>query len=372
MVGGGDDRGENPIARLRSATSDDEVARIGVEIVGRLLGTSASVVAARSPDRVETVATAEDDPADGAGVPPVADHVLWRVVDEREPRIVDDLVDTRGSPVAASDRTDRRRSCLLAPIDRWGLIVATVETPGAFDADDLAVAEFVADVMAAFLEYGDRPAPTPARDRLDEVASILSHDLTNPIAIARSWVEHAKETGETDRLDDAAAAIDRIEELTSSVEHYARTGQPIAEPDAVDLETVARDAWSVVETERADFEVEGTASLLADESRLWELLENVFRNAVVHGPPGVTVRVGPLDGEGGTGGGFYVEDDGEGIPPDRRESVLEYGNSTESERSGYGLGIVAGIVEAHGWEIAVGESAEGGARFEFAGVETGG
>jgi len=45
------------------------------------------------------------------------------------------------------------------------------------------------------------------------------------------------------------------------------------------------------------------------------------------------------------------------------------GYSTSEEGTGFGLGIVTQIVEAHGWEIAVTESEQGGARFEFTGVE---
>ena len=41
------------------------------------------------------------------------------------------------------------------------------------------------------------------------------------------------------------------------------------------------------------------------------------------------------------------------------------GYSTSEEGTGFGLGIVTQIVEAHGWEIAVTESEQGGARFEF-------
>jgi len=78
---------------------------------------------------------------------------------------------------------------------------------------------------------------------------------------------------------------------------------------------------------------------------------------------GLTVRVGHLEG------GFYVEDDGPGIPPDRREAVFEPGHSTAPDGTGFGLNIVERIAEAHGWTVTVTESPEGGARFEFGGVE---
>jgi signal transduction histidine kinase len=76
----------------------------------------------------------------------------------------------------------------------------------------------------------------------------------------------------------------------------------------------------------------------------------------------VTVTVGSLPR------GFYVEDDGPGIPPDDRESVFEAGYTTEREGTGFGLSIVQTIAEAHGWDIMVTEGSEGGARFEVTGV----
>ena len=65
-----------------------------------------------------------------------------------------------------------------------------------------------------------------------------------------------------------------------------------------------------------------------------------------------------------TAPGFYIEDDGPGIPVDRREDLLAFGVSTGSG-SGYGLAIVRTIVDAHGWSLTVTDSETGGARFEI-------
>jgi len=67
--------------------------------------------------------------------------------------------------------------------------------------------------------------------------------------------------------------------------------------------------------------------------------------------------------------GFYVADDGPGIPPDERDRVFEPGHSTSEDGTGYGLWIVEEIVTAHGWTVDATESATGGARFEITGVE---
>jgi signal transduction histidine kinase len=106
--------------------------------------------------------------------------------------------------------------------------------------------------------------------------------------------------------------------------------------------------------------------VLADESRLRQLFENLFRNAVEHGGPGVAVTVGPLEGRG-----FYVADDGPGIPADERDRVRETGYTTADGGTGFGLSIVESIADAHGWGMRLVESETGGARFEFTGVEPG-
>lgn len=93
------------------------------------------------------------------------------------------------------------------------------------------------------------------------------------------------------------------------------------------------------------------------------MLENLFSNAVTHAGADVAVTVGALDG------GFYVADDGPGIPEDVRGTVFEAGHSTEEDGTGFGLAIVEAIADAHDWTVSLAESKAGGARFEFTGVD---
>ncbi|PSP85716.1 sensor histidine kinase [Halobacteriales archaeon QS_1_68_17] len=133
------------------------------------------------------------------------------------------------------------------------------------------------------------------------------------------------------------------------------------EPEPVAFGAAAREAWTVVEGE-GTFELAETATIRADRDRLVRLLENLFANSVEHGGEDVTVWAGTTEE------GFYMADDGVGIPPERREEVFESGFSTAEAGTGLGLGIVAELVEAHGWEIEIDESEAGGARFEVTGV----
>jgi hypothetical protein len=67
--------------------------------------------------------------------------------------------------------------------------------------------------------------------------------------------------------------------------------------------------------------------------------------------------------------GFYVADDGSGIPEGDRELIFDSGYSTREGGTGFGLDIVSEIVDAHGWTIAATDSRDGGARFEITGVD---
>ncbi|RBI64720.1 hypothetical protein DMJ13_06995 [halophilic archaeon] len=103
----------------------------------------------------------------------------------------------------------------------------------------------------------------------------------------------------------------------------------------------------------------------ADSVHIRQLLENLFENAVEHGGADVTVRIGDLE----DADGFYVEDDGPGIPDADREAVLEAGYTTASNGIGLGPTFASQLAAAYAWDCTVTGSASGGARFEFRNVE---
>jgi signal transduction histidine kinase len=142
----------------------------------------------------------------------------------------------------------------------------------------------------------------------------------------------------------------------------ARAGQEIETTEQCHLNELVVQSWADVQT--ADVELNcliEDETIQADSSRLRHVFENLFRNVVDHNDPPLLVCVGLLD----DGRGFYVEDDGDGIPESEREEVFEHGFTTSETGTGFGLSIVEDIVDAHGWSIAVTESDEGGARFEI-------
>jgi len=207
-------------------------------------------------------------------------------------------------------------------------------------------------------------------ERLEQFASLVSHDLRNPLSVATGRFELLREEMEMAADNDNAAAVERalsrMDELIEQILTLAREGQPVEQWEEVVLSSAATVSWEMVETNTAEIRVKDDLEFKADPARLQRLLENLFRNAVEHGSPDVTVTVGALPDRPG----FYVADDGPGIPEEDRDSVFEPGYTTREAGTGFGLAIVAEMAAAHGWTIQVTESETGGARFEILGVES--
>jgi len=160
-------------------------------------------------------------------------------------------------------------------------------------------------------------------ERLQNFASVVTHDLRNPLQVAMINLDIARNEHDTERLAKIEGALDRMDNIIANVLELSRMGEGAIEEGTVDIEIVVEAAWDSVESEDARLVVGAEGLIRADAAHLQHAFENLSRNALEHGGPGVTVTVGAL-----------------------------------------------GIVEAHGWTISVVESADGGARFEITGVES--
>jgi len=196
-------------------------------------------------------------------------------------------------------------------------------------------------------------------ERLDEFASVVSHDLRNPLSIAEGYLELARETGDLEHLDTVSDAVERMRALVDDLLRLAREGRVVGDTESVDVSVAARAAWEIVDTGDTTLTVDDDLVVEADEDRLRELFENLFRNSVEHGGDAPAVRVEA------TPTGFAVADDGPGVPADSSEEVFEVGVSTIDGGTGFGLAIVRRIAEAHGWSVTAATGEDGGARFEF-------
>lgn len=200
--------------------------------------------------------------------------------------------------------------------------------------------------------------------QFEQFGSVLSHDLRTPLATARGRLELARETGDESHLVDAEQALKRLDELIDDLADVMREGELVGEIESVELARTFQGVWDTLPSEAATLTVETNAMIEADPEALKRLVENLFKNALEHAGDDVNVTAGALEN------GFYIEDDGPGIPEEKRARIFEAGFTTKSDGQGFGMASVRQLVVAHGWEITATAGHDGGARFEITDVET--
>ncbi|EMA57923.1 hybrid sensor histidine kinase/response regulator [Halorubrum kocurii] len=384
---------ETSLERLHDATrsliradSPEEIAERVVDAAEEVLGFSVVTVRLHDEDAGGLVPVAVSEAVEEVlperGVfTPESGSLNWGAYEAGAPRVYDDI-ETAG----AVDAGTGLRSLMILPVGDHGTISVGETEPGVFGGTDEHLARILATAAETALNAAARTSRLHERsaelerqnDRLAEFASVVSHDLRNPLNVAQGRVRLARDDCDSEHLDAAAGAHERMNTLIGDLLTLAREGERVSETEPVRLSAVVESCWETVETADATLTVEADLWLRADESRLRQLVENLVRNAVEHGGADVAITAGAL-GDGGTDGnapggedgaevGFFLEDDGPGIPETERDEVFEAGYSTSREGTGFGLRIVEQVAAAHGWTVRVTEGPNGGARFEVTGV----
>jgi PAS domain S-box-containing protein len=463
------DRRSRRIERLLRVVNDVAAARPAEAVFRRaadggheVFGADVCRIAVVDGDRFVPVASSADGAPDDLPPQPIDAGFAGSTYRAGEPIEVDDLTDVRGggSHLVAADADPTYRSLLSAPIGDRAVVQLLSTEPGDFDEDDRELVSLFASHVATAVDRAEAESDVrDERDRFEKFASVVAHDLRNPLTIAsgRHELLAADDDVPDDHVEPLGTALDRMESIITDLLTLARRGDAVGEVEPVDLSACVADAWATVDTGAAELRrADDLGRIRADRGRLQELFENLFRNSVEHGSTGnrpeagdavehgstsprsqapedsegseipradgeavdsvehgstgsrpgaddseasetpretgeagdsvehgstssreqpgdsaehgpsddahphVTGRVGSLD----DAHGFYVADDGPGIPESERASVFEYGHSSADDGTGIGLAIVDGIVGAHGWEITVDDAADGGARFD--------
>ena len=354
-------------ADLSAATTREEVCEQGVEIAHRVLGIRLCGVWLYDEEADALVPAAISDPGrEDVDGPPTfhrGEGLAWQAYESGESAVYDDLS-------AADDVYNPEtviRSEMLVPLGDHGVLTFGATAAEAFDDLDQVVAKLLGTTMRAALDRAEREEALRKQrrelrrqnERLEEFTSVVSHDLRTPLSVVKGRLELADERlGPDDDIDAATDGAERMEALIDDLLTLARQGRSVGEVGAISLSDVAELAWPASNATDATL-MTTDATVEADASRLRQLLENLFANAVTHGGDDVTVRVGPTED------GFYIADDGPGIPPEEREKVFETGYTDSEDGTGFGLSIVRRIADAHDWSVRVTEGESGGARFEF-------
>lgn len=220
-------------------------------------------------------------------------------------------------------------------------------------------------------------------DATEAFAADVTHELKNPLASLRSAVDSLE------RVDDPALRNQLLDVVRHDVHRLDRLIVDIAETSRLDAELSrarfeAVDVGLMIESLMSLWEPRaeqagvalafarprsGTAVIMGEESRLGRVFDNLVDNALSFAPRGSVIEIAATAvGEDVV---VTIEDEGPGVPPDKREAIFNRFHSIRPEseafggHSGLGLAIARAIVDGHGGEIRVEDRHDGrnGARF---------
>jgi two-component system, OmpR family, osmolarity sensor histidine kinase EnvZ len=192
-----------------------------------------------------------------------------------------------------------------------------------------------------------------------EMLAGVSHDLRTPLTRLRLALAMLPRTAELQQdVAEMTADVEEMDRMIGGYLAFAR-GEGIEQAEPVNLSSIlddvaagARRAGTLLDL---DVPTDLTLKLRADAVR--RAITNLVDNARRHASHVALAAIAQ-----GRSVLVTVDDDGPGIPADRRESVFRPFESGSSGGTGLGLTIARDIVRAHGGEIVLEDSPMGGLR----------
>jgi PAS domain S-box-containing protein len=219
-----------------------------------------------------------------------------------------------------------------------------------------------------------------SNEELGQFAYIASHDLQEPLRMVASYTQllsrRYKGKLDSDADEFIAFAVDgatRMQRLIQDLLAYSRVGTKGKELLKTSSESALKTALSnlrgAIEESGALVTHDPLPDVLADETQLIQLFQNLVGNAIKYQNPGIPlIHVAALSG--GKQYSFSVEDNGLGIDPQYFERIFgmfqRLHKREEFAGTGIGLAICKKIVERHGGQISVASQPGIGSTFRFA------
>ena len=203
-----------------------------------------------------------------------------------------------------------------------------------------------------------------------EFVANLSHELRTPLSILAGYLETIEDPAVLKGSEgkEVLKVLQRnCERLTMLVNDLMELSR--IESGRIELRMQARKPREILEEVRDDWKrafagkrvklelacAEGLPEVSSDPLRMGQIFSNLMDNALRFAPPGSCVSLGARPKGGQVE--FFIQDEGEGIPADKKDRIFErffrLDESRARERGGTGLGlsIVKHLVQIHGGEV---------------------
>ncbi len=254
----------------------------------------------------------------------------------------------------------------LALRARPGSVPETKELALAFNA----MLDSLARSREALARADEQVIRQNALAEMGKFSLMIAHEVKNPLSIIKSSLDILKKdltlpSGET-MIAYMEDEIRRLNRLIEDFLSFTRPASPTFRP--VDLNGMLGEMAVRFELQHAESPLEIQMRIpsvpcraQADRDLLTRALSNILKNACeANGEKGV-VRVSSCSQDDTWV--VEVEDQGEGIPPDNMDKILEPFFTTRSKGTGLGLAFASQVITAHSGNITAKNREEGGALF---------
>ncbi|MFO8109202.1 MAG: PAS domain S-box protein [Thermoplasmata archaeon] len=357
-------KSEETLKKLYDASSvvegmDDieELYDRAVEIAKIILNFDACSILLEEQGRLMVKASTEKELLEKILVP-LDRWIAGKVYLENQSKLIYDLREED----CAKPLDSRLKSGLYIPIGDVGVFQAHSYEKNCYDKKDLEIAElFVSHVKEAVNRI-------KTEERQSTLHSLLRHDIKNKAHIIQGYLELI---GEYELSDEAERFIDKaLKANRDSVNLIDKVGLLIKvneeTVDRVDIALEIREAADSMSkyAESKDMDILLDCSMdtcmVKAGPLVKEIFYNMIENAVRHSEGGtVKISLKKEDDKAIC----TIEDDGKGIPEDKRSSVFERGFTTGGG-TGLGLFLVKVLIEGYGGSIELLDSRRGGAKFD--------
>ena len=227
--------------------------------------------------------------------------------------------------------------------------------------------------LTAALHYAET-----AEDNRRQMTSHIAHELKTPLAVIHSYTEglqeHIAEEKRDKYLEVILSETERMDAMVLEMLDLSRleAGRVKLSRDEFSLQELCRSVFDKLELALQAKELQVTYTcycsdiVIADESRIRQVMENFATNAIKHTPHGGEIRIRvTADYSGHT---FSMENDGENLPAEVLDKVWDsfwrQDESRTSPGTGLGLAICKGIITLHGGTCAA-YNTKKGVEFRF-------
>jgi len=246
---------------------------------------------------------------------------------------------------------------LINPVERLAGYAKSIQDNLNTEPVDLKRSDELGDLNRALTEMHTELRNTEQQNK--QLLSGIAHEIKNPLGgleIYTGLLE--EELGEENRHKDyfrkISQALNNLNQTVTSYLDYARPQK--SELQQLSVSTVIEDVLSLIQPEldqhQIRFQMNGNATLSADESKLRRIFLNLIKNAAqaIPGKNGeIVVEILEQDGQAQ----ITIQDNGEGITPDHLDMIFEPYFTTGDKGYGLGLPIVKNLTEELGGTIFV-------------------